>query len=261
MPSKNKKQQKILLVTALAKGATVTQAAQQAGVSERTVYRRLQEPDVQARIEAIQNETLQRAAAVITAAAQEGIHSLVALQNSSTPPAVRRAAARDIFEMGLRLREAADLEKRLLALENRTAARASVQLAPTPPGPTAKRRRRGDTTLQLALVSGATVAQAASKASLSERTVYRRLEETAFQQRIEALRADMVQRAAALLIAATLLAAKTMVDLQSDTVPASVRRRAARDILELSDQLRQATVLEKRLRALETPGQSVLLAA
>ena len=91
----------------------------------------------------------------------------------------------------------------------------------------------------LALACGATVTQAASKANLSERTVYRRLQDPAFHQRIEALRADMVQRAAALLIAATLLAAKTLVDLQAATTPASVRRRAARDIIELSQKLRR----------------------
>ena len=86
MATNNKKQVETLLVTALAKGATVAQAALQAGVSERTVYRRLQQPEFQARIDALQDEMLQRAAAVLTAAAQEGIHSLVALQDPSTPP-------------------------------------------------------------------------------------------------------------------------------------------------------------------------------
>ena len=61
----------------------------------------------------------------------------------------------------------------------------------------------------------------------------------------------MVQRAAALLIAATLLAAKTLVDLQNSATPASVRRRAARDILELSDRLRLNVVIAKRLVELE----------
>ena len=243
----------------LANGALVNQAALKAGVSERTVYHRLQQPEFQARIQAFQDETLQRAAAVLTAAAQEGIHSLVALQDRSTPPNVRRAAARDILDMGLRLRENADLEKRLLALENRAAGRsaASVPAGPTPPSPKAKRARRGDHILLPALASGATVAQAAAKASLSERTVYRRLQDPAFHQRIEALRADMVQRAAALLIAATLLASKTLIDLQNPATPAAVRRRAARDVIEMSQKLRQATVVEKRLAALEATNMEV----
>jgi len=240
-------------VKLLANGALVSQAALKAGVSERTVYRRLQLPEFQARIDAFQEETLQRAAAVLTAAAQEGIHSLVALQDNSTPPNVRRAAARDILDMGLRLREAADLEKRLAALENRAQGLivASVLAGPTPPSHKLKRARRGDATVLLALASGSTVTQAAAKACLSERTVYRRLQDTVFHHRIEALRADMVQRAAALLIAATLLASKTLIELQNSTTLPSVRRRAARDIIEMSQKLRQATVVDKRLAALE----------
>ena len=252
MASKNKKQVATLLVTLLAKGATVAQAAQHAGVSERTVYRRLQQPEFQARIDAVQDDMVQRAAAVLTAAAQEGIHSLVALQDPSTPPAVRRGAARDILEMGLRLREAANLEKRLVALENRSLSESSCGAGPMPAGTSAKRRPRGEGPLLLALACGATVTQAASKASLSERTVYRRLEDQAFHNRIEAVRADMVKRAAALLIAAAMLATKSLVDLQSPTTPAAVRRGAARDIIELGQKLRQASVLEKRLATLES---------
>ena len=251
--ARNKKQIDLVLVSALAKGATNSQAGQQAGVSERTVYRRLQNPEFQARIDALQDETLQRAAAVLTAAAQEGIRSLVTLQEPATPPSVRRAAARDILEMGLRLRAVADLEKRLVALEqtdsqNGACAAQGVVCAPA----RSKRRRRGDAALQLALAMGSSVSQAARKASLSERTAYRRLDDADFQKGIEALRAQMVQRAAALLVAATMLAAKTLVDLQNAVTPASVRRRAARDIIEMGNRLRQATVLEKRLAAIES---------
>src|SRR5262245_6372003 len=253
-----------LLITALAKGATVAQAAAQAGVSERTVYRRLGEQAFQDQIEALQDEMLQRAVAMLTAAAQEGIRSLVDLQNESTPPAVRRSAARDILEMGMRLRVAAELEKRLIALENRSAD-AEGPFAPASPTPAAstppsKGRKRGNPTLLMALACGASVAQAAAKAGISERTAYRRLTDPAFRARIETLRAEMVQRAAALLIAAAVHAAKTLIDLQAAATPASVRRRAARDILELSERLRHATILEKRLAALERqPDRHTLL--
>ena len=254
MASKNKKQVETKLVTALANGATVAQAGLQAGVSERTVYRYLKKPEFQARIDALQDQMVQQVAAVLTAAAQVGIQSLVALQDPSTPPSVRRNAARDILELGLHSREDADLEKRLAVLENQTSASnaTSFQAGPTPASSPAIRRRRGDATLLLALACGGTVAQAAFKAKVSERTVYRRLLDTTFHQRIEILRADMVKRTAALLIAASRLAAKTLVDLQNPTTPAHVRRRAARDIIELSHKFRATTVLEKRLAALET---------
>ena len=252
--AKNKHQVETALVSALASGATVAQAALRAGVSERTVYRRLEKPEFQARIDALQDEMIQQVASVLTAAAQVGVQSLVALQDPSTAPNVRRSAARDLLELGLRLREAADWEKRLAALENRTVISnaASFQAGPMPTSSSAKRRPRGDATLQLALACGSTVAQAAFQAKLSERTVYRRLLDATFHTRIEALRADMVKRAAAQLIAASRLAAKTLMDLQSSATPAHVRRRAARDIIELGQKLRGATVLEKRLATLET---------
>jgi AcrR family transcriptional regulator len=246
-----------LLITALAKGATVAQAAAQAGVSERTVYRRLADKEFQDQIEALQDEMLQRAVAMLTAAAQEGIRSLVDLQNEATPPAVRRSAARDILEMGMRLREAAELEKRLIALESRATGNDESFTAPAPipaasAAPPPITRRRGNHTLLMALACGASVAQAAAKAGISERTAYRRLSDPRFRARIETLRGEMVQRAAALLIAAAIHAAKTLIDLQNSATPAAVRRRAARDILELSERLREATVLEKRLAALES---------
>jgi transposase len=239
--AKYNKQIEALLITVLAKGATVAQAARQAGVSERTVYRRRQQPDFQARIQAIQDETYGRVVDVLTHAAQEGIHSLVALQDKATPPSVRRAAAHDILDLAQRLRAAATLEKRLAALEDRVSdpsesyvpGRSSVPGGPPRCGSGGKRRRRGDTIVQAALASGDSVAQAARKAQLSERTVYRRLHEPSFQRCIEDLRADMVQRAAALLLAAALLATKTLIDLQDPAVPASVRRRASRDIIDL----------------------------
>jgi transposase len=253
-----------LLVLALAKGATVAQAARQAGVSERTVYRRLQRPEFQARIQAIQDETVVRVASVLVSAAQEGIRVLVALQDKDTSASVRRAAARDVLHLGLRLREAAEIERRIADLENGAGGAAggagtssAAPAAPRPAPPKAAgKRRRGDAILQAALASGDSVAQAALKAKLSERTVYRRLNDPVFQRGIEALRAEMVQRAAALLNAASMLATKTLLDLQDQSMPASVRRSASRDIIELGRKLRESVFLEKRLAALEEQWSS-----
>ena len=105
-----------------------------------------------------------------------------------------------------------------------------------------------------ALAAGATLAQAAAKAGVSERTVYRRLADPAFRQQLRALQAEMAQRAADLLLASTLQATKTLLDLLAPSTPASVRRAAARDIIELGLDLRQAVELEDRLNALEVRG-------
>jgi hypothetical protein len=63
-----------------------------------------------------------RAAAQLTAAAMEAVRTLVALQDVAMPPAVRLGAARSILEIGTKLREAAEYEARLAALEQRIAA-------------------------------------------------------------------------------------------------------------------------------------------
>jgi hypothetical protein len=113
-------------------------------------------------------------------------------------------------------------------------------------------RKAMNDTLRTALAYGATVANAARKAGLSERTVYRRLANPAFRQQLDQLRAEMVQRTASMLTGAGMGSVKTLVDLQHDVaVSAAVRRRAARDVLEISLRFRQAIEVEQRLAALE----------
>jgi hypothetical protein len=65
----------------------------------------------------------------------------------------------------------------------------------------ARGKRNADEQLLLALACGASDEQAALKSGLSVRTVYRRKAEPEFQRRIQALRADMMQRAGGILAA------------------------------------------------------------
>jgi hypothetical protein len=109
------------LVLALACGATVENAARTAGVSLRTVYRRLAEPTFRTRMQGARAEMVQRATAMLTAAALEAVKTLLVLQQGSVPAAVRLGAARAILELGAKLREVADLEARLAALEQQVA--------------------------------------------------------------------------------------------------------------------------------------------
>jgi hypothetical protein len=102
------------------------------------------------------------------------------------------------------------------------------------------------------LACGASVAQAAAKAAVSTRTVYRRLADPEFREQLRTLQAEMTQRAADLLLAGTVQATRTLLDLLAPGTPAHVRRAAARDILELGLGLRQAAELEERLAAVET---------
>lgn len=105
------------LVLALACGATVEAAARQCQVSDRTVYRRLEDPAFKARVREVRGEMVRRSAGLLTAAAGQAVQTLLALQKESVPAAVRLGAARAIIELGLKVRETAELEARIAALE------------------------------------------------------------------------------------------------------------------------------------------------
>ncbi|HEY7153831.1 MAG TPA: helix-turn-helix domain-containing protein [Gemmataceae bacterium] len=122
MANKPRKKVEDALLLALACGATVENAARQCGLSERTVYRRLGEPDFRQRLQQLRTDMIQRTAGALTAAATEAVRTLLELQKAAAPPAVRLGAARSVLEIGIKLREAADLEERLAALEQQLGA-------------------------------------------------------------------------------------------------------------------------------------------
>ncbi len=106
------------LIRALACGATVEHAARKAEMGERTAYRRLDDPEFKARVKAAGTEVVERTSGLLTGGGLLSVKTLVDLQqDASTPASVRRGAARDVLEMGVRYREHADLEARVAALE------------------------------------------------------------------------------------------------------------------------------------------------
>ena len=113
-------------------------------------------------------------------------------------------------------------------------------------------QKSADRILLQALACGATVENAARKAGMSERTAYRRLDDPVFLNQLEQLRADMVLRTAGMLTGAGMGAVKVLVELQNDAAqPAAVRRRSARDVLEMGLKFREIAQLEQRLAAIE----------
>lgn len=109
------------ILLALACGATVENAARAAGVAPRTVHRRLADPNFSGRLQASRADMFQRTAGMLTAASLEAVKTLLELQKGAVPPAVRLGAARTVLEIGLKVREVADLEKRLTVLEEQAA--------------------------------------------------------------------------------------------------------------------------------------------
>ena len=115
----------------------------------------------------------------------------------------------------------------------------------------AGRKRKGDTELVLALACGASPDNAAQKAGLSRRTVFRRLADPAFVSQVGAMRADIARRAAGMLTAASMAAIKSLTTLQESANSESVRLGAARATIELGCKLRENVELLEQLATLE----------
>jgi hypothetical protein len=117
MAQKGKRNVDSKLLLALACGATVEGAARQAGVSESTVYRRLEEADFRRRLQKLRADMVQRTAGALTAAGSEAVRTLLELLKPMNQGATRLGAARSVLEIGMKAREFAELEERLAALE------------------------------------------------------------------------------------------------------------------------------------------------
>ena len=111
-----------VFLMSMACGATVESAAVKAGISPRTAHRRLLTPAFQGRLNEVKTAMVKRAADMLTAATMESIKTLLALQESKIPPGTRLGACRAVIELGTRLRESAELQQRIDALEKQVAA-------------------------------------------------------------------------------------------------------------------------------------------
>jgi hypothetical protein len=105
------------LLLLLACGATTEGAAHKTGVSVRTVRRRLRDPVFIRNLRRMRDEMQLRIADQLTAAGTEGVRTLVLLMQPTNSGTVRLGAARAVVELGLKVRETADLHLRLTAVE------------------------------------------------------------------------------------------------------------------------------------------------
>jgi hypothetical protein len=121
MPQQGKRHADSQLLLALACGASVEVAARQAGISESTAYRRLSDPAFRRQLQAVRADLVQRTTGALTAASTEAVRALLELLKATAPPPVRLGAARSVLELGIKLRETADLEARIAALEEQLA--------------------------------------------------------------------------------------------------------------------------------------------
>src|SRR5450756_1639068 len=110
------------LIMALAGGATMQDAARRAGISERTCYRRMQDGDFQKLVSAARADMVTRAVARLARMSATATDTLEGLLGASTPATVRLGAARSVLELGSRLRESEELERRICLLYTSDAA-------------------------------------------------------------------------------------------------------------------------------------------
>jgi DNA-binding NarL/FixJ family response regulator len=105
-----------ILAVALATGATVKAAARKAGVSERTVYRRLSRPRFRAVVRQLREQMTSEAIGTLTREMNTAAIMLKKLLKAGKDE-TRLRAARAIIELAIRAREHADLEQRVAELE------------------------------------------------------------------------------------------------------------------------------------------------
>jgi transposase-like protein len=105
---------------AIASGTSIKEAARSAGVSQSTAYRRLKDPAFLRRVSEIRASFLNEAVGLLSEAANEAVSTLKALLTARAE-SVRLSAARAILELGPKLREQAELEERVTALERAAA--------------------------------------------------------------------------------------------------------------------------------------------
>lgn len=111
-------------------------------------------------------------------------------------------------------------------------------------------RRKADFAILAALAAGRTVEEAARAANVSPTTVWRRRQDPTFCQRVDDLRAQALERAAAQLADAATAAVSCLRALLGANSEMA-RVQAARAILEYAVQYRSSVELERRVSELE----------
>jgi hypothetical protein len=107
-----------LIIAALAAGKTNQEAADAAGVSPRTVSRRLSDPVFHQRILTVRGEMIKRALGRMANSMSSAADTLCKLLKAKSE-SVRLGACRAMLELGVKLRESVEFDARLAALESR----------------------------------------------------------------------------------------------------------------------------------------------
>lgn len=116
MARKPRRKGDAVLVEALARGQTASQAARMAGVSVRTAFRRLEDPVFQDDVRKCRSRIVDGASGALAATMKRATRTLRGLLDDNHPT-VRLGAARAVLEVSQRLHETVQIEQRLAELE------------------------------------------------------------------------------------------------------------------------------------------------
>ncbi|MBI4320362.1 MAG: hypothetical protein HY675_17875 [Chloroflexi bacterium] len=129
MAGNGRKNAQATLIACLAAGKRVQEAAEDAGIGERTAYRWLADPAFKRAVDAEKAAMIARATAMLADASTEAVATLRRLLQAQSETA-QLGAARSMLELGVRLRDSQELEARIVALEelanNRTQVRRGI---------------------------------------------------------------------------------------------------------------------------------------
>lgn len=103
-------------VAALAVGKSITEASQEAGISQRTAYRWLAESEIKQNIEIARSEMTKQALAELSGVASDAVKTLKDLLTSESDN-TKLGAARAILANLISLKEHHELEERIAKLE------------------------------------------------------------------------------------------------------------------------------------------------
>lgn len=112
-------------------------------------------------------------------------------------------------------------------------------------------RKNIDTALLLALSRGLTVRVAAKKASCGERTVYRRMADPAFQEKLRETKEKLIAATADRLTGLGTKAVRRLNKLMGDGIDAKVQLGACKAVLELAARWRENHEFAERVAELE----------
>jgi DNA-binding NarL/FixJ family response regulator len=227
------------LILAVAAGASVREAAERAGVDERTVHRLVADADFRRAVSQARGRMFDAARGRLASLASKAVETLQRLMESDKPSEAL-GAAKAVSELGPRLRESTEFEERINRLEEDEPDE-KIEGNQTP---------AGDKELVQALAAGATLREAAEQAGVEERTVHGRLADADFRRAVSQARGRLFDSALGRLAGLASRATGVLERLMESDQP-SVARRAAKAVLVLGPRLRESTEFEERISRLE----------